>query len=233
MGNIITNISLPGTLCSYDLDLPYLNFIILNPSYIIPIRHYHWNDELPTILMCHANAEDIGHIDVEKLAHQYQVNIVTFDYANYGLHSCREASEEHCYKDVFAVYYYLKSKNIDNIILYSRSIGTGVACHLAYHLCLAKIPHKLILVSPFKSVMTTMINIWTPFDLFLNYLIAPAITCPTLVINGCHDNVTDCKRSCELADLFPNCEFVSIKGTGHHDVYKVEQFDKVLMDFIH
>lgn len=232
MGNIITQLALPGAPCSYDLDLPYLNFIIVDKNYIIPIRHYHLDDKLPTMLMCHANAEDIGRINVQKLSHQYNVNVCTFDYSSFGRHSCRKASEENCYKDVLAVYNYLRLKNINNLILYGRSIGTSIASYLAYQLSLQNIYCKLILVSPFKTVMTTMINIWTPFDLFRTELIAPYITCPTLIINGCHDNVTDCKRSYELSQLFPNAQFVAIQGAGHHRIYKFKQYEDVLIQFI-
>lgn len=234
MGNLIHHIALPGAPCSYDLQLSHLYFIVLDKDYIIPIRHYHWDDQLPTMLMCHANAEDIGKINIEKLAHQYHVNMILFDYSSYGMHSCKKPCEENCYKDVMAVYQYLKLKNINNLILYGRSIGTAVASHLAYHLCKHNIPCRLILVSAFKSVMTTMCNIWTPFDLFRTELIAPCITCPTLVINGCHDYVTDCKRSYELALLFPNLyDFVPIKGAGHSKIYNYKQYNDVLMDFIH
>ena len=233
MGNIITHLALPCPPCSYDLTLSYLKFIYVSDDYIIPIRYYNWNDALPTMIMCHANGEDISNLNVEKLSYLYNVNIITFDYAGYGLHSCRIPSEENCYKDVIAVYYYLKSKNIANIIIYSRSIGTGVAAHLAFHLCQHHIPCKLILVSAFKTVMTTILNIWTPFDLFLTYLIAPMITCPTLVINGCHDPVTDCKRSYELSQLFPNAQFVDIANAGHDNVFKFHSYDRAITNFIH
>lgn len=232
MGNVITNMALPGAPCSYDLNLSHLYFIVVDKDYIIPIRHYHWDDRLPTLLFCHANAEDIGKINVEKLSHQYHVNMITFDYSSYGMHSCRVPSEENCYKDVFAVYNYLKLKT-SKLILLSRSIGTAVAAHLSFHLCKQNIPHRLILVSPFKTVMSTMCNIWTPFDLFRTELIAPYITCQTLIINGCHDVVTDCKRSYELSQLIPNCQFVAIQGAGHSRIYKFKQYNDVLMDFIH
>ncbi len=233
MGNLITNIALPCPPSTYDLTLSYLKFIYVSNDYVIPIRYYHWNNNLPTMLMCHANGEDISNLNVKRLSHLYHVNIVTFDYAGYGLHSCKVPSEEHCYKDVIAVYDYLKSKNINNIILYGRSIGTPVAAHLAYHLCQQHIPCKLILVSAFKTVMTTILNIWTPFDLFLTNLIAPMITCPTLIVNGCHDPVTDCKRSHELSQLFPNAEFVVISNAGHDNVFKFHSYDRALINFIH
>lgn len=233
MGNVITRLALPCPPCSYDLTLSYLNFIYVSDDYVIPIREYYWDANLPTMLMCHANGEDHGRLNIKRLCHLYHVNMITFDYSGYGMHSCRIASEANCYKDVFAVYHYLSNKGIDNVIIYGRSIGTGVASHLAHHLCQQQIPCRLILVSAFKTVMTTIFNIWTPFDLFLTQLIAPMITCPTLLVNGCYDKVTDCNRCYELSQLFPNSQFVSILGAGHDDVFKYQAYDDALIQFIH
>ena len=81
--------------------------------------------------------------------------------------------------------------------------------------------------------MTTMINIWTPFDLFRTEDIAPYITCPTLIMTGCCDAVTSCQRSYELSQLFPNATFIPIIGAGHHNVFKFKQYDEAMIKFIH
>jgi len=235
MGSIITSFALPKTKVTYNRDLPYLTFV--KASYgNIPVVHYHRDDYLPTLLMAHSNGEDIGQFNVKKLSHQFNANIVVFDYCGYGLNTCKEASEDHCYHDIEHVYIYLIRCGIlaENIILYGRSIGTGVASHMARLLCKHKIPTKLILVSPFKSVIRVMINLpYCPGDLFNIEKMAPNITCPVLIIHGCQDKLTDYRQSVALSALFPCLtQFVTIHGCGHHELTKREEYIDAIHSFV-
>lgn len=76
-------------------------------------------------------------------------NFVIIDYRGYGK-STGVISEEGLYKDADAAYDYLTGKGFtpQQIIVYGRSIGTGVAADLASrHAC-----KGLILESPYTSM---------------------------------------------------------------------------------
>lgn len=219
---------------SYDKNLSYLYFINTTyPKYIIPIRYYVYNNEYPTILFCHSNAEDIGMIDVEFLAKKLKANICAMEYAGYGLHSCKNPSEKHCYMDIIYTYSYLLKLKVKNIILMGRSIGTGVVCYLAYILSMLNINTKLILISPFKTVMTVIFNFWCPLDFFKNVNLAPYINCPVLIIHGCNDNITNYNTSKELSKFFPNLyQFITIHGAGHHCILSRKEFYNSVKKFL-
>lgn len=231
MGLIINKFAYPHTPSSYDLTLPYLKFIHTDdPNYTIPIRHYVLNKNLNTLLMAHANSEDIGMFDIEKLSKKFNCNILTFEYSYLGLHSCKTASEENCKKDILYSYNYLLNEGIpqSKIIIYGRSLGTGPATYLA-----SLYPCDLILVSPFKSIVKTTINITGSFDQFRNECIADKVKGKVLILHGCNDKVCDYNQSLELSELFPNLyKFVTVHGAGHHCIYTTNLYYNSIRAFI-
>jgi pimeloyl-ACP methyl ester carboxylesterase len=228
MHSIINKLAFPAPNCSYNLTLSYLTFIS-SDNYKIPIRLYVVDEKLPTILLCHANSEDIGMTNPKQLSEQFNANICLFDYAGYGMHSCKKSSEDACKKDVLHVYYYLINQGLTNLVIYGRSIGTGVAIYLAYHTQ----KHKLILVSAFKSVCRTMIDIYQPWDILESYTLAHKIPNETLFIHGCRDNVTPYNAAKELACEFEDASFVTIHGASHHYIYQYPQYIEAIKKFIH
>ena len=230
MGSIVAKFAFPQMTSSYDHDLPLLDFVTreeMSFSVIthirIPIRYYELGQQYPTILMCHGNAEDIGETDPIAVSREFNANICLFDYAGYGLHSCKNPSEHACKEDVKAVYEYLVThKRIPqkNIVIYGRSLGTGVACYLAHYLCKRKIPNRLILASPLMSAVKVVTDTWSPFDIFMNYALAPKITSQTLILHGTHDRVIPYSCGHNLSQLFPNLyNMIVLEGCGHNDIF--------------
>ena len=153
---------------TYDINTPHLTMVPRerNPLYHVPAKYINLGYKY-TILMCHGNAEDIGTAPIKDLATQWHANICVFDYAGYGMHTKRDPSEEDCYRDGQTVYGWLLKQGIlpNTLIIYGRSLGTGLACRLArYKSCL-----RLILVSPFMSVMLTRLPFSLWGDMFPNY----------------------------------------------------------------
>jgi pimeloyl-ACP methyl ester carboxylesterase len=238
MGSIITSLAFPRIVSSYDENIPFLDFVIREElsfssitSHKIPIRYYQLGKEYPTILMCHGNAEDIGQIDPMMVAKQFNANICLFDYAGYGLHSCRQPSEYSCQKDVIAVYKHLVDiKNIprETIVIYGRSLGTGIACYLAHYLCKKQIYNRLILVSPLMSAASVTTNIWIPGDIFRNYALAPKIRSCTLILHGNCDQVVPYSCGQDLSKLFPNLyDMIVLEGCGHNDIFVPTYYESI------
>lgn len=235
---IIHSKAFPKVPCSYDRNLSHLESVNrTDNSHTIPIRYVEKGNDLPTMLMCHGNGEDIGHDNPLEIANMFNVNVCTFDYAGYGLHSCKSPSEENCYQDVRAVHDYLiqkKGLRADKLIIYGRSLGSAAACHLAFHLCVhAKTPPLgMILVSPMMSAVRIMINLSFPGDKFVNCALAPLITCPTLVLHGDKDTIIPYSCGVELARLFPKLsKLVTLNGRGHNDIY-CSEYQEAILTFI-
>lgn len=101
------------------------------------------------ILYFHGNAGSIrswGSVAADFLPLQYDVCVS--DYPGYGK-SKGKISETSLFNDAQSVYNeFKKHYNESEIIIYGRSIGTGIAAHLASE----NNPQKLILESPYYSM---------------------------------------------------------------------------------
>jgi len=229
MNYIISKIAFRPPETTYDLTLSYLHFVERN-DYFIPIRKYHISSSLPVMLICQGNAEDIGMSDPKQLSKDFNVNVCLFDYAGYGLHTVKYSSESECRKDVVAVYNYLRN-DYNEIIIYGRSLGSGVATYLSYLLCKQQIPNKLILISPLYSCVNILTNINIPGDIFKNYTYAPFINSKVLIIHGDSDNIVPYTCGKNLSLLFQNCKFITVKNCGHNDI--LMKYDiKDIIEFI-
>jgi hypothetical protein len=105
-----------------------------------------------TILLCHGNAGNISY-RLPELSIYYGLgyNVLIFDYRRYGKSGDSPLSEEATYRDAEAAHRYLtdvKKVPTGEIILAGRSLGAGVASHLAVW----SKPKALILESGFTSL---------------------------------------------------------------------------------
>lgn len=239
MTSIIESLAFVKVPVTYGKNVSHLKFVKREEmhfssisSFDIPVRHLHVNDNWQTLLMCHGNAEDIGHNHLETLSSQFNANICMFDYAGYGLHTCDKSSESNCQKDVLAVYDYLiNDMKIDpgKIVIYGRSLGTAIAVFLAHHVRNDHYqPKKLLLISPLMSAVKVVTNSWVPIDAFMNYQLAPEIKCSTLILHGDRDQVISWNCGYELSTKFKNLyKFFTLKNCGHNDLFIPDFYQQV------
>ena len=238
MGSAISIMAFAPGKSSYDKNISYLEFVEREEfsgsiiyTYNIPVRFYCIDPNSPTMIVCHGNSEDIGQTNPKSLAELFNVNVCLFDYSGYGLHSNKRPSEQSCQKDAIAVYDYLvfdKFMDPESIIIYGRSLGTGVAAYLSHYLCQRNGTNKLILVSPLYSAASTVINMYVPGDIFLNYQLAPKIISRVLILHGNKDNVVPYLCGLKLSRLFPNLtKFVTLDDCGHNDVMNKSYIDEI------
>jgi pimeloyl-ACP methyl ester carboxylesterase len=125
------------------------------------------------------------------------------EYPTYGVYTNRELSEKAITEDVLDMYDYLIEEmklSPDQIIVFGRSMGSGVACALARQ---RKI-RGLILFSAYKSVEQAAKAIVGGFfgalvkERFSNIKAIESITCPTYFIHGKKDNVIPYGHSVDL-----------------------------------
>ena len=108
----------------------------------------------------------------------------------------------------------------DNIVIHGRSLGGGVAAHLAAEVK----PGGLVLQSTFTSALdlaraqAPLLPVSLLFrHPFLTRDRASAIDCPQLILHGDADPIIDVSHGRALSGLFPKASYVEVKGVGHND----------------
>ena len=175
------------------------------------------------ILYFHGNAGSLrnwGDVAEDFLTHQYDFFI--FDYRSYGK-STGSISEEALHNDALMVYQYILKHYPDKkIIVYGRSLGTGLAAALAAE----NEVEQLILESPYYSMIDLAHHLipWIPHKWILKYhlrtdLYLRQVQCPILIFHGRQDNTIYFGSSLKLTKLFkPGDELVEIDNAGHNDI---------------
>lgn len=190
------------------------------------------------ILYLHGNAGDLSswqdvHNDLVGLGH----NLLIIDYRGYGK-STGTISEAGLYADAEAAYQYLieeKQFTPENIILYGRSIGTGVAVEMATR-------HKvkqLILESPYSS-LKALAKEKVPYLLpslvmrfaFDNVKKINSVQCPILFFHGAIDTLIPVEHTHRLYDAFKGeKQKIIVPAAGHNDLSEFQEYRDGLMKF--
>lgn len=197
---------------------------------------YKTNSE-KVILYFHGNAGSLrGWQNVYNDFKKFGYNFFIIDYRTYGK-SIGKISEKGLYLDAQTAYNYLISKGFlsKNIIIYGRSIGTGIATEIAG----SNEIHSLILEAPFMSLKKLAAEI-VPYllpSLYLNYSFDNLkkinnVHAPVLIIHGDNDSAIPVHHGKKLYDEFKNTKYlVIIKNGEHNNLSAFPEFHKALADF--
>ncbi len=172
-----------------------------------------------TVLYCHGNAEDLGDIlPIMRELRDQGFSVYALDYRGYGISDGTAGSKAACEDGEAALKYLIMERGIplNRIILHGRSVGAGIALHLAAQNKVA----GLIIESPFVTAfrVRTIIPI-SPYDKLRNNRRILEIKCPLLVIHGEKDSLIPIwhgRKLYELAGVPKQCWWVP--GVGHDDI---------------
>jgi len=187
-----------------------------------------------TILYSHGNAEDIGDLrEFFEIFRNEGYSVLGYDYRGYGKSTGR-AGERNSYEDVESVYEYLVrdlNTPAEKIIALGRSVGGGVAMHLA---CEKEVA-GLILESPFITAFRVITRVpLVPFDKFRNIDKIKNVRCPVLIVHGKDDRIVPLWHG---EKLFKEANEPKLKfwvdGAGHNDlVFKAgKEYWEILKQF--
>jgi uncharacterized protein len=176
------------------------------------------------ILFFHGNAGSLDswrfvYNDLEYL----KTDMIILDYRGYGK-SGGTISEKGLYLDAKALYAHARGLGYgdSDIVIYGRSIGTGIAVDVAQGKDLA----GLILESPYSSLRKMIYReFWFMLPYFYlaytfdNCRKMASVTARLLVIHGTRDESIPFEYGKELFECYPGPKrFVPIEGGGHNDL---------------
>jgi fermentation-respiration switch protein FrsA (DUF1100 family) len=191
--------------------------------------HFYAKDPKGVILYFHGNSGDLsrwGKIVLPFVDMGYDVLVM--DYRNYGK-STGEISEEALYQDAQLFYNYVEDKYATNIIIYGRSLGTGIATHLA-----SKNPSKkLILETPFYSLLDVAKARFPflPLKQLLRYKMPSyqfikEVQCPIRIFHGTEDAVVSYDSGKKLFDSIPQTDkkLYTVPEGSHNNLNEFETY---------
>ena len=195
------------------------------------------NNSKGVVLYLHGNAGSLrswGDVAGDFTSRDYDILIP--DYRGFGKSTGKIANEKQLLDDGLAVYRTLAKTWPENrIIVYGRSIGTGVATFIAR----SGKPGMLILESPFLSLIDLASHHY-PFlprpiiSMFLRYPLRSdhwigEVACPVYLFHGAKDDIIPFDHSLRLEKLIRSPHrLIRIEGGGHNNLSNFGPFNREL-----
>lgn len=191
------------------------------------------------VLYFHGNKKNISwYAKYAPYFTKYGYEVWLIDYPGFGK-STGKLTERTLYDWANYMYNFARTRfSADSIIVYGKSMGTGIATHLAsIQPC-----KKLILETPYydyPSVIKHYIPVY-PIEWMIHYKIPThdyieKVKAPITIFQGTSDWLVTYNNAKRLKPfLKTGDEFVTIEGGGHNDLYNyketVEKLDSLLND---
>jgi uncharacterized protein len=187
------------------------------------------------ILYFHGNADNLqrwGQYAVDLTSLGYDVLMP--EYRGYGKSSGKPGEQEF-YADAETVLNWAKQNfYFERLIFYGRSLGSGVASHLAMHTT----PDLLILETPFNDLHGVIYPPIKPLLWFLplnatfsNAAHLKKVSCKKIIIHGTDDWVVPLSSAKRLKPLLSGDDvFVVIEDGSHKDLRKFKEYHAILRD---
>jgi alpha-beta hydrolase superfamily lysophospholipase len=181
------------------------------------------------VLYYHGNADNLQRWGkYNKIFLQAGYDFMVWDYRSYGK-STGKPTTENLLNDAELVYQFANKKyTSDQIIIYGRSLGTGIAAYVASRHAAA----RLILETPYYS-LENVAKTYAPilpyasllrFE-FPTYRLLPKVKCPVTIFHGTDDELLPLASTIKLRDLLKKeDEFIIIEGGKHHNLSEYEQY---------
>lgn len=179
------------------------------------------------LLWFHGNAGNISYrYDMIRAMMELPVHVFIIDYRGYGKSTGRIESEAQLHADVRAAWDAIapgyRSRNLP-IVIYGRSLGTGLAAYLARDVN----PALLMLVTPFTSLAAAasraypLVPGWILKYPLRTDAIIGEVKSPVLLVHGNRDALIPLSDSEQLRALARSpAELLVIEGAGHNDIQR-------------
>jgi alpha-beta hydrolase superfamily lysophospholipase len=189
------------------------------------------------VLYFHGNADNLQrwanyHTDFTQRGYDF----FAIDYRSYGKTKGRP-NLENLYSDATLAYDFVEKKYpADSIIIYGRSLGTGIATQLATR----KPARLLVLETPYNTIRSVMatrfIPLWMPFSLkypLENVLSLPQVPIPVTIFHGTKDALIAYELAEKLRPVLTEKDtFITVPGGGHKNLTDFSEFQEGLDTFL-
>ncbi|MBC29912.1 MAG: alpha/beta hydrolase [Muricauda sp.] len=184
------------------------------------------------ILYFHGNAGDLSRWgEIASYFVDKGYDVLVMDYRTYGK-STGKLSEEALYQDAELFYEYaLGHYQESDIVLYGRSLGTGLATYLASR----NRPKKLILETPFYSLVEVAKEKFPYLPVgsllryeFPSYQYVQSLKSPVYIFHGTDDGVVPFASGKKLFNAVPSEEktFFKIEGGDHNNLIAFSDYHR-------
>lgn len=180
------------------------------------------------------NAEDVFY-NVEEFE-DIQAATLLVAYRGYGP-STGQPGENELYQDGLAIVDdILERYHPEKLLLFGRSLGSGIACYCAAHRRVAGV----VLITPYDSIENVAGTHypWLPVTFLLRHkfnsqAFAPAIESPVLVLYGDLDTVVPPSRTENLLTTLPRgTRSVLVRGADHGSISMFPLYWQEILEFI-
>ncbi len=206
-----------------------------NDNQRIHVIQYFAQNPKGTIMYCHGNRGNLNKWGPEASQFvRYGYNVVVWDYRGYG-QSTGKPTFDNILTDGKTVLEYIRHSE-KNIIIFGRSLGSGIACKLSSEPGVSKI----ILETPYSS-MKDVFRYHAGFLSSLTKIDIPSYTFiqktfkPILILHGDADEVIPLDSAKKLAGYIPknNLRFIEIPNGEHNNLADFDIYHASLENFLH
>ncbi|WP_246337484.1 alpha/beta hydrolase [Tenacibaculum pelagium] len=166
----------------------------------------------------------------------FDYDVLMIDYRGFGK-STGKMSQQTMKDDALLVYDKIKERvKEENIIVYGRSLGTGLATKVAS----VNNPKMLVLACPYFSMSNNAKRYlpFIPLGLVMRYSMPTYkwikyVKCPIKIIHGTDDKVIRFKSSVRLSKMKPELtRLYPIIGGGHKNLHNYESYHRALKEIL-
>ncbi|WP_223033716.1 alpha/beta hydrolase [Hanstruepera marina] len=220
----------------HDFEEVFLN---TDNESVINAVHFKVDQPKGVILYFHGNAGDLSRWgNIAQYFTDYNYDVFVIDYRTYGK-STGALNEKALYHDAQFCYNYLKNQYRESdIVLYGRSLGTGIATYVASK----NNPKKIILETPYYSLADVAQKRFPIFPVkpllsytFPSYSFIASLKCPVLIVHGTEDRIVPISSGKKLykASNIKNAIFIKVDGANHHNLVDFPEYHQAIKSYLH
>jgi alpha-beta hydrolase superfamily lysophospholipase len=181
------------------------------------------------------NAEDVyyNHFEFKDI---HDACFILINYRGYGS-STGEASQDTLFSDSNFIFNEVKNNfNPKTIIVFGRSLGTGVATYISSK----NMPDGLILSTPFDSILEISKSMYPTMPIsillkhpFMSTEYVKELSCPTIVLYGTEDRIVPPENTLNLVKHFKQKPIlIEIVGASHNRIDSYSAYRDQIKNFI-
>ena len=217
---------------AFSFPVPFEEAVLTSGGVKLHSLRFPKENSRGVVLYFHGNAGSLnswGHVYADFASLPYDLWIL--DYRGFGKSEGTISGERELHEDALVLYTAAQQAYAGkDIVIYGRSIGTGIAAKLAAE----HPPELLILETPYFNFpdLVSQVAPWAPeallrYRLMTNEYIADQ-SFPIHLIHGDRDTLIPVASSERLATLGPHIRYHRIAGAGHNNISAFSQYERVL-----